>query len=61
MICVNGWLNLDTFKVLEKRKYEVNDSFPRIVRESFKGNHVPDQIVQIQYTIDLSGMESTEW
>ncbi len=49
------------FKVLEKRKYEVTDSFPRIVPDSFKNNHIPDQIIQIQYTIDLSGMESTEW
>ena len=29
------------YKVLEKRKYEVNDSFPKIVQESFKDDKYP--------------------
>ena len=47
----------DKYKVLEKRKYEVDDKFPRIVDSSFKGNHIPDLVTQITYTIDLDGLE----
>jgi hypothetical protein len=49
------------FKILEKRKYEVNDSFPRIVKESFKEDKYPAAIVHIEYTIDLDGIEYTSW
>lgn len=49
------------YKILEKRKYEVNDSFPRIVQESFKDNRYPSAIVHIEYTIDLDGLEYTAW
>lgn len=49
------------YKVLEKRKYEVNNSFPRIVKESFKGDQYPRAVVHIEYTIDLDGMEYTSW
>lgn len=49
------------YKVLEKRKYEVNDSFPKIVQESFKSDKYPNSIVHIEYTIDLDGIEYTSW
>lgn len=49
------------YKVLEKRKYEVDDSFPRIVQESFKGDKFPEAIIHIEYTIDLDGIRYTEW
>lgn len=49
------------YKALEKRKYEVDDSFPRIVQESFKGNKYPNAITHIEYTIDLDGIKYTEW
>lgn len=49
------------YKILEKRKYEVNDSFPRIVKESFKDNHYPASVVHIEYTIDLEGLDYTSW
>lgn len=49
------------YKVLEKRKYEVNDSFPKIVKESFRGDKFPDSIVHIEYTIDLDAIEYTTW
>ncbi len=49
------------YKILEKRKYEVNDSFPKIVRESFKGDKFPDSVVHIEYIVDLDGLEYTTW
>ena len=49
------------YKVIEKRKYEVDDSFPRIVQESFKGNKYPNAITHIEYTIDLDGIKYAEW
>ncbi|MCI8670069.1 MAG: PD-(D/E)XK motif protein [Lachnospiraceae bacterium] len=51
----------DKYKVLEKRKYEVDDKFPRIVDSSFKGDHIPDLVTQITYTIDLDGLEYNVW
>lgn len=49
------------YKILEKRKYEINDSFPKIVQESFKNDKYPTSIVHIEYTIDLDGIEYTSW
>ena len=49
------------YKILEKRKYEVNDLFPRIVQNSFKGDMYPASIVHIEYTIDLEGLDYTSW
>ena len=47
------------YKVLEQRKYAVDDSFPRIVKESFKDDKYPDAITHIEYTIDLDAIEYT--
>ncbi|MBQ9062143.1 MAG: PD-(D/E)XK motif protein [Eubacterium sp.] len=49
------------YKPLEKRKYEVDDDFPKIVQESFKGNKYPNAITHIEYTIDLEGLDYTAW
>lgn len=49
------------YKILEKRKYAVNDSFPRIVKESFREDKFPDSIIHIEYTVDLDGIEYTTW
>lgn len=49
------------YKILEKRKYEVDDRFPRIVQTSFKEDKYPDYITHIEYTIDLEGITYTEW
>ena len=49
------------YKLLEKRKYEVNDSFPKIISESFKGDKFPDSVIHIEYTVDLDGLEYTIW
>lgn len=45
----------------EKRKYEVDDTFPKITKASFKDDHIPESITQITYTIDLDGLEYTVW
>ena len=51
----------EKYKVLEKRKYEVNEAFPKITDDSFKENKLPQSIVKISYTVDLNGMEYTLW
>ncbi len=49
------------FKILEKRKYTVDDSFPCITRDSFKDNHLPAGITQIVYTVDLDSLSYSAW
>ena len=51
----------EKYKVLEKRKYEVDDKFPKITKASFKDDHIPESITQITYSIDLDGLEYTVW
>ena len=45
--------------VLERRKYTIDESFPRIVESSFKNNVYPKNIIKILYTIDLEGLDYT--
>ena len=49
------------YKILEKRKYVVNDEFPSITRESFKDNHLPAGITHVVYTVDLDAVSYTAW
>ena len=49
------------YKILEKRKYVVNDEFPSITRESFKDNHLPSGITHVVYTVDLDAVSYTAW
>lgn len=51
----------EKYKVLEKRIYEVDDKFPRIIDKSFKENKFPNAVVHITYTIDLDGLDYTVW
>lgn len=51
----------EKYKVLEKRKYEVDDKFPKITKTSFKDERIPESIIQITYTIDLDGLDYTIW
>jgi hypothetical protein len=46
------------YKVLEARSYIVDDSFPRVVPESFIGGTLPAGVVQLEYKVDLSGLVS---
>lgn len=49
------------YKVLEKRIYAVDDTFPRIVNESFKDDKLPNAVIHVEYTIDLDGVPYTVW
>ena len=49
------------FRILEKRKYVVDETFPSITRESFKDNCLPSGITQIIYTVDLDAVSYTAW
>ena len=49
------------YKILEKRKYVVDESFPYITRESFKNNQLPAGITHIVYTVDLDAVSYTTW
>ena len=49
------------YKILEKRKYVVDEKFPCITRESFKNNCLPSGITQIVYTVDLDAVKYTAW
>jgi hypothetical protein len=44
------------YVVLERRIYNVDSTFPRIVESSFKNDVYPRNIVKILYTIDLEGL-----
>ena len=44
----------EKYKVLEIRKYFVNDEFPKITKDSFVNGAFPSSIVKLIYTIDLA-------
>lgn len=46
------------YKLLEMKIYPVNDKFPSVTFNSFKGDKLPDNIVKFTYTVDLSGLET---
>lgn len=45
------------YTVLEARRFEVDDKFPKIVEKSFKNNVFPKNIIKILYTIELEGLD----
>lgn len=49
------------YRLLEKRKYQIDEGFPRIVPESFVGGVLPHAIVHIEYTVDLDGLPYERW
>ena len=46
-----------TFILHDLLDYEIDDDFPRITTESFKGGVLPVGITKITYTVDLSGIQ----
>ena len=46
------------YKLLEMKKYSVDDAFPSITEECFKNDRLPKGIIKFTYTIDLSGLPS---
>lgn len=49
------------YKCLEKRKYTVDDNFPKITKESFREDKLPRSIVKIDYTVNLDGIDYDRW
>ena len=46
----------EKYKVLEWKQYLVDENFPAITESSFKNDCLPQNIVGITYTVDLSGL-----
>lgn len=49
------------YRVNELRYYRVDESFPQITEDQFKGNKFPNRIKKIVYDIDLEGIEYDVW
>ena len=49
------------YKALERRKYEIDSNFPRLTRESFKNDKIPEGITHIKYCVDLEGLPYVPW
>lgn len=43
------------FKVVEQRWYRVDQAFPHLTKDVFVGSEVPEGVMSIRYSIDLSG------
>lgn len=48
----------EKYKVLASLQYDVDDNFPLITKDSFKGNKIPDNVEKIVYTISLNGIKN---
>lgn len=49
------------YVILERNKYVVDDSFPRITDSTFKGNSLPKGITHLEYTVSLDGLPHENW
>lgn len=49
------------YDIIEKRRYLVDDGFPKIVDTSFKGDKIPAGITHITYTVDLDAIPFSAW
>ncbi|MGF6204026.1 hypothetical protein ABH906_000032 [Pseudomonas frederiksbergensis] len=50
----------EAYNLLEARSYTVDDGFPRITPASFTGGVLPAGVVQFEYRVDLSGLQSQQ-
>lgn len=48
------------FRMLDMRRYPVDEHFPRITDESFVAGRLPEGILRMEYTVDLSNLVSQE-
>jgi len=46
----------EKYRLIEMRKYDVNDQFPIITNKSFKNDIIPIGVTSIRYTVDLSSV-----
>lgn len=47
-----------TYRLLEAKQYIVDEKFPKITPDSFIDGQLPPYIIELQYTLDLDGLES---
>jgi hypothetical protein len=47
----------EKYKVLEIRKYTVDDEFPKITKESFVNGQFPESIIKLIYTINIANIK----
>ncbi|SIT87341.1 PD-(D/E)XK motif protein [Edaphobacillus lindanitolerans] len=45
------------YRLHEMRRYNVDENFPLINKDTFKEQGISDRIIKINYTVDLGGME----
>lgn len=46
-----------SYVIHEVRKYKLDDTFPRITKNSFKDNKIPNNIKKINYVVNLDNIE----
>lgn len=44
------------YRIIEMKSYNVDKDFPAITELSFKGDVIPQNIIRLNYTVDLSGL-----
>lgn len=49
----------EKYQVHEILQYEVDESFPKIIPESFVGGTIPKGIEHLEYNVDLSLLDGT--
>lgn len=49
------------YSVLERRKYIIDDDFPKITEEMFKDNKYPSNITHLEYDVNLDGIKYINW
>lgn len=52
---------LEKYKLIEMRKYLVDQHFPSITADSFVDKRIPESILQIIYKVDLTGLKYENW
>jgi hypothetical protein len=45
-----------SYRLLEVKKYKIDEDFPKIVPESFRGGQLPEHITGLIYNLDLDGL-----
>ncbi|WP_157850332.1 PD-(D/E)XK motif protein [Aeromonas dhakensis] len=51
----------EMYNLIEARSYTVDNKFPRITPASFIGGELPAGVVQLEYRVDLSGLQSLQF
>jgi hypothetical protein len=52
---------LEKYKLLEMRRYLVDETFPSITPVSFIGHRLPKSIIKLTYIVDLTGIDYDNW